>query len=674
MTAFRFSSSSLLRKILISSVRGYLGLTLRTMRWTFTVDPAARRLLTAQDGHTAIVAFWHEALPLTPALWWWAEPQNPTLRLHVLISRNKDGRLIADIVGPWRIWSIAGSSDTRGKNKGGAAAIRRMRARLRHGGIVAITPDGPRGPRRQAQQGAAALAAMVKMPIVPIGATCSGFRLKSWDRMIIPVPFGSGRFVCGAPLFHLNADGRSAEEAGQILSDAITDAMDKAETAMRCRTVTHQAQTEEFCPEPLDLMPSRLWATVATVLAPALPFFLRWRQTRGKEVAARVREKMGFASRLRPTGALIWFHAASVGEVVSILPLVENCLCQNTRLTVLVTTGTVTAARMVEQRMADAARVIHQFVPLDVPRWGKRFLGYWQPQAAIFTESELWPNLIGLCHERNLPVALVNGRLSAASFRKWQKVPRIAKRMLERFAWIAPRALEDAQRFEKLGARTVLASGDLKTVASPLPVKKEVLQALRAQLAGRPVFLAASTHEGEEQVIWKALETLRNEIPDLLTLIVPRHPERGAEVGALFSVAPRRSLGMVPQKADAVWICDTLGELGLFYRLADAVFIGNSLPGVKGGGGGHNPFEPARLNCALATGPLVHNFEEAFQKLGNSVAVVKTATDLAQWVRQMFADPALRAHNAAMSKERVSAANEDLVDRLTSRALDLLKS
>lgn len=273
MTAFRFSSSSLLRKILISSVRGYLGLTLRTMRWTFTVDPAARRLLTAQDGHTAIVAFWHEALPLTPALWWWAEPQNPTLRLHVLISRNKDGRLIADIVGPWRIWSIAGSSDTRGKNKGGAAAIRRMRARLRHGGIVAITPDGPRGPRRQAQQGAAALAAMVKMPIVPIGATCSGFRLKSWDRMIIPVPFGNGRFVCGAPLFHLNADGRSAEEAGQILSDAITDAMDKAETAMRCRTVTHQAPTEEFRPEPLDLMPSRLWATVATVLAPALPFF-----------------------------------------------------------------------------------------------------------------------------------------------------------------------------------------------------------------------------------------------------------------------------------------------------------------------------------------------------------------------------------------------------------------
>lgn len=673
MRPFRLSSGSLLRKVLISSVRGYLGLTLRTMRWTFTVDPAARKLLTAQDGHTAIVAFWHEALPLTPALWWWAEPQNPTLRLHVLISRNRDGRLIADIVAPWRIWSIAGSSDTRGKNKGGAAAIRRMRARLRHGGIVAITPDGPRGPRRQAQQGAAALAAMVKMPIVPVGATCSGFRLKSWDRMIVPVPFGKGRFVCGAPLFHLHADGRSAAEAGQLLSAAITDAMGQAEAAMRSKVRIAHLPTEEFRPQPLDLMPSRLWATAATFAAPALPFFLRWRQTRGKEIASRVREKMGFASQPRPLGAVIWFHAASVGEVVSILPLVENCLRQNARVTALMTTGTVTAARMVAQRTVQEARIVHQFVPLDVPRWGKRFLSHWRPQAAVFTESELWPNLIGLCHERNLPVALVNGRMSPVSFKKWCNAPCIARRMLDRFAWIAPRSSEDARHFEALGARNLLACGDLKTVAHALPVQEDALQKLQTYIGKRPLFLAASTHDGEEEDIRKSLEQLRNDVPDLLTLVVPRHPERGAVVSSLFSGAPRRSLGQLPEKTDSVWVCDTLGELGLFYRLAPMVFIGNSLPDVKGGGG-HNPLEPARLDCALATGPLVHNFIEAFRSLGESVTVVETATDLAAWVRQMVSDPELRARKATLSQERVSAVNGDLIDRLTTRVLDLLKS
>ncbi|MFT9025176.1 glycosyltransferase N-terminal domain-containing protein [Acetobacter indonesiensis] len=661
-----------MRNILISCIRAYLGFTLRTTRWTITVEPEAQKLLTVQDGHPAIVAFWHEVLPLTPALWWWAEPQNPDLRLNVLISKNRDGRLIADVVSRWRIWSIAGSSDARGKNKGGAAAVRRMRAKLRAGELVAITPDGPRGPRREAQQGAVALAKMVKMPVVPIGAACSGIRLKSWDRMILPLPFGKGKLVCGAPVSALMSADIPIEEAAAQLSDAITKTMDAAENAFSENSNSVRPAQETAFFKPLALKPSRIWAGTASFLAPVLPFFLRWRQTRGKENPARVREKMGFASLARPAGPLIWFHAASVGEVISILPLVEQCQEDNRSVTVLITTGTLTAAQTVAQRLR-TPRVLHQFLPLDVPRWGKRFLDHWQPQAAVFTESELWPNLIGLCHRRNLPVMLVNGRMSASSLAGWQRVPRVARRMLERFAWVAPRTQEDAERFALLGARTILPAGDIKTAAAALPVDQAMLNDLRTKLAGRSIFLAASTHEGEEEKIRQTVENLSADYPEILTIIVPRHPERGHAIAQLFPHAAQRSQGQFPTGKDPVWICDTLGELGLFYRLADYVFIGNSLPGVKGGGGGHNPFEPARLHCAISTGPLTQNFTDAFALLGPSVATVTNGNELAAWVKRMHTNTDLK-HDAMDHAKTASSVSMQLIVTLAACILHALKT
>lgn len=664
------SPGSFVRKILVGTIRRYLGFALRTTRWTISVEPEARRVLTCEDGRTGVVAFWHEVLPLTPALWWWAEPQNPAMRLHVLISRNQDGRLIADIVGKWRIWSIAGSSDTRGKDKGGAAALRRMRARLRHGGIVAITPDGPRGPRRQAQQGATALAALARRPIVPVGATCLSIRLKSWDKMIVPLPFGRGYLVCGAPLLLPREKEADPEHsADRLLAEAITRVTTEAEQFSGAHPGWRQ---EKLWLAPLSLQPSRVWSAVATALAPLLPFLLRWRQTRGKESPGRVREKMGFASRQRPPGPLVWFHAASVGEVVSILPLVEICLAKNAALTALVTTGTVTAASLLQQRLTHP-RLVHQFVPLDVPRWGRRFLAHWHPQAVVFTESELWPNLIGLCHQQAVPVALVNGRMSGRSFRGWLKLRPVARRILERFAWIAPRSEEDSERFRRLGARSLLAAGDIKTAAPALPVDPAALQAVTQQLAGRPVFLAASTHEGEEERIWQVAQSLRASFPSLLTILVPRHPERGAVVSAICGGAPRRALGQFPARTDAVWVCDTLGELGLFYRLAEVVFLGNSLPDVRNGGGGHNPFEPARLNCALATGPLTQNFHEAFAVLGKSVASVSTASDLAGWVATLLKHPEQREARAAEARA-VATANTALPEELAEKVLGLLSS
>ncbi|MFT8674754.1 MAG: glycosyltransferase N-terminal domain-containing protein [Acetobacter sp.] len=656
-----------LRSCGLAVLRGYLSFALRTTRWTFVIDREAMPYLTREDGRTAIIALWHEVLPLTSVLWWWAEPQNPALRLRVLISRNADGRMIADLIAPWRISSIAGSSDTKGKNKGGAAALRQMRASLQRGDHMVITPDGPRGPRRRAQQGVLALARLSDKPVIPIGAACFSLRVRSWDRMVVPLPFGRGVLACGAPLVFGPAGQEGRSTAGQL--HELETALERV-TALCARPDMPPLQgfERETCfVKPARVGPSGLWHGVATLLTPVLPFFLRWRQTRGKELPHRVREKMGFASRLRPGGDIAWFHAASVGELVTVLPLVQACLDRSPALGVLVTTGTVTAAAMLEQRISHP-RVIHQFMPLDVPRWGRRFLDHWKPQVAVFAESELWPNMLGLCHARLLPVVLVNGRVSDSTFRQWRRMPRVARRMLERFAWVCARSMEDAERLRVLGARTQLPSGDLKACAQPLPVDEEELRQVRARIGARPVFLAASTHAGEEEQIIRAAELARRDSPDLLTIIVPRHPERGQTVSAMAAHAPRRALGQMPGDKDAVWVCDTLGELGLFFRLASCVFIGNSLPGCKGGG--HNPYEPARLHCALATGPLTGNFDQAFARLASCVTVVADAPTLADWLRSMMQYPGECARQADMAYA-VATADQALPDRLAAQILAL---
>ncbi|MFT8367474.1 MAG: glycosyltransferase N-terminal domain-containing protein [Acetobacter papayae] len=653
---------SALRAGLVAGLRAYLGFALRTKRWTIALSPQSQDWLTGREGRVAVVAFWHEMLPLSPALWWWAEPHNPALRLRVLISRNQDGRLIADVVAPWRIWSIAGSSDTRGKNKGGANALRQMRRSLRHGCLVAITPDGPRGPRRKVQQGVLALARLAGAPVVPVGAVCHGLKLKTWDRMVLPLPFGRGVLSCGDPLF-LDSLPDGADPA-LVLEQALNGAMGSAE---RLRATPMDTENPPKALAPLALTPSRIWSVAGRVLTPLLPLFLRWRLARGKELPERVCEKMGHASRSRPDGALVWFHAASVGEVISLLPLVQKCLALRADMHVLLTTGTVTAAHTVSQRLADA-RVIHQFMPLDVPRWGRRFLRHWQPQAVVFTESELWPTMIGLCHARNIAVALVNGRMSDRSFKRWQRMPGVARAMLERFAWICPRSPEDAGRLSALGASSVLPSGDLKRAARPLPVDQAELERLRASLGARPVWLAASTHAGEEQAIINVARILSRDIPDLLTIIVPRHPERGADIAAMAGGVPRRQLGQLPQPQDKIWVADTLGELGLFFRLASCVFMGNSLPGCKGGG--HNPYEPARLGCAIATGPLTGNFTEAYQHFGDAVANVPDTQALAGWVRRVVGNQALREQMGHAAQE-IAMADQSLVDQLAERVVAL---
>jgi 3-deoxy-D-manno-octulosonic-acid transferase len=385
-----------------------------------------------------------------------------------------------------------------------------------------------------------------------------------------------------------------------------------------------------------------IWAGAATLAAPGLRLLLRVRLARGKEATGRLNERRGVERAPRPPGRVLWLHAASVGETTSVLPVLDGLLRDANELTVLFTTGTLTAAALLAQRLAaedQQQRVLHRFVPLDVPGWAARFLDHWRPDAAVFVESELWPNLLAACEARGIPLMLCNARMSARSFDRWRRMPRFAREVLRMFLRIQPRSEEDAERLRRLGATNLAPPADLKFAAAPLPVDAAELVRLKKMLKGRPLWLAASTHPGEEAVAFAVHRALAEHHPDLLTIVAPRHPERGAAIAAEAAplTACRRSQGETPPGA-GIWIADTLGEMGLWYRLARIVFVGRSLLPP---GGGQNPLEPARLGCAIATGPHTANFAEHVLLLrrADALEVVTDASDLSGFVATKLGDP-----------------------------------
>jgi 3-deoxy-D-manno-octulosonic-acid transferase len=416
-----------------------------------------------------------------------------------------------------------------------------------------------------------------------------------------------------------------------------------------------------------------LWAAAATVAAPGLRVMLLLRLRRGKEAPVRLAERRGIDRTPRPPGRLVWLHAASVGETMSVLPVLASLAEASPGATILLTTGTLTSARLLAQRLDPtlANRVLHRFVPLDVPAWAARFLDHWRPDAAGFVESELWPNLLAACRTRGIPVMLVNGRLSDRSLARWRRVPGTARHLFGALARIQARSESDADRLRELGCRCVTAPGDLKLAAPALPADKAELHRLRTLLEGRPIWLAASTHPGEEALIFQVHRTLQANHPGLLTIVAPRHPERGAAIAAEAggTAAGRRSLGE-PPPADGVWIVDTLGEMGLWYRLCGIAFVGRSLIAP---GGGQNPLEPARLGCAIAVGPQTGNFTDHVAMLGaaGGLAVVRDTSDLAAWVDRLLRDPAQRQAMGAAASGALQR-HGDLPGRTASALLDLL--
>ncbi len=422
--------------------------------------------------------------------------------------------------------------------------------------------------------------------------------------------------------------------------------------------------------------PFAAWAGAGLLVEPAMRLLLRRRLSLGRELPERLAERRGLDPSPRPEGRLIWLHAASVGETLSLLPLL-HALCQaDPALKLLLTTGTVNAQRLALQRLGEDGperRIWCRFVPLDLPRWINRFLDHWKPDLAVLVESELWPNLIAGCVRRRIPLALLNARLSDRSARRWARAGFIVRRLLGAFDWITARSEQDAIRFRMLGAVSVEHDGDLKQAAAVLPADMDEQARLRMVLGDRPVWLAASTHDGEEEAVARLHDALSARHPGLLTLVAPRHPERGEAVAALLGHAPRRSAGQDPDQAHGYWICDTMGELGLFYRLTDIVLLGNSLDGVRGSGGGHNPLEPARLGCAIASGPHVQNFEADMARLqaAGALAILPDLGACEAWLDAMLQHP-VRRQAMADAAHALADASAGLPERLSRRLLALI--
>jgi 3-deoxy-D-manno-octulosonic-acid transferase len=409
-----------------------------------------------------------------------------------------------------------------------------------------------------------------------------------------------------------------------------------------------------------------LYRAAASAAGPFAPLLLAARRLRGKEDARRHPERRGLASRPRPKGAVIWLHGASVGEAVTILPLADRLSARG--LTVLITSGTVTSASVVARRLPRGA--IHQYVPLDIPAFVGRFLDHWQPDMVVFAESELWPSMITEAHERHLPLVLVNARMSNRSFERWKRFPRTVRALLGRFELCLAQSRADARRFAVLDAPRVSAAGNLKFDAPPPPADRAALAALQTAMQARPLLLAASTHAGEEAIVAAAHHRLKERFPDLLTIIAPRHPDRGeavaGEVSASGLTLLQRSRGFLPQRGTEVYLADTMGELGLFYRLSRVVFVGGSLVPR----GGQNPIEAAKLACSILHGPHVHNFIETYAALDEAGGArrVTDAASLAAQAEGLLADPAAAAAMAEAGGRAV-ASLAGALDR-TMAALD----
>lgn len=399
---------------------------------------------------------------------------------------------------------------------------------------------------------------------------------------------------------------------------------------------------------------------------PVLRRLLARRVKAGREDATRLGERWGRATLPRPPGPLIWIHAASVGETVSIVPLVQRLLQDRPQARVLVTTVTTTAARRCEALLP--AGVLHQYLPFDDLGAVTRFLEHWHPSAGLLVESELWPTLLRTAKAQGLPLALVNARISSRSARNWSYAAPLLRSLLSNFDLVLAQTPEDAERLGRFGRRPIACLGNLKFAAAPLPVDRAKLDRLRSSLTGRPLWLAASTHPGEETAALAAHRALASEAPGLLTAIVPRHPARGADIvaeaQALGLSAQRRSNGTEPQAETEVYVADTLGELGLWYRLCPIAFVGGSLIDR----GGQNPLEAARLGCALLFGPYSEKNAAAVAGLKRVEALeqVEDSEALTAALRRLLQDPALRHARGAAAETFTQAQAHIIEDVLTA--------
>lgn len=376
------------------------------------------------------------------------------------------------------------------------------------------------------------------------------------------------------------------------------------------------------------MIPLFLYRLLIIVLTPFLWVLLGVRRLRGKEDTSRLRERLGFPNHPRPAGRLVWIHGASVGECLSFLPLIHQILAADSSAHVMVTSGTLTSARLMAQRLP--ARAFHQFIPVDF--WGAahRFARHFKPDCVLWFESDFWPNMMAAIAARKVPFVLLNGRVSDKSFERWQRFRWFIAPLLRKFTLAFGQTDEDARRLKALGAREVLCVGNIKYAAPPAPFDPEELNRLSSAIGDRPCWCGACTHPGEEEIMADIHVKLKGVAPRLLTVCVPRHPHRAEAVKSDFQ---KRGLTVAQRSADEpitaqtdVYLADTIGEMGLLYQLAPIAFVGGSLVVF----GGQNMLEPMRLARVVMVGPHTFNFKKivAEAKQAGALIEVKDADDL----------------------------------------------
>lgn len=398
----------------------------------------------------------------------------------------------------------------------------------------------------------------------------------------------------------------------------------------------------------------RLYRTLSALATPLAGAMISRRLKQGKEDAERIGERRGIAGVARPPGPLIWIHGASVGEVLASAGLIERL--RALKVQILLTSGTVTSADIVARRFPPD--VIHQYVPFDSPRFVSAFLDHWQPGLALFIELDIWPNLVLSSAQRRIPMVVVNGRMSQRSFPRWLKFRRTISTLLDCFDLCLAQSDVDGERFSALGSTNVATSGNLKLDVQGPPADPKKLERLKAATQRRLIFVAASTHPGEDEIVLDTHRRLSGQIPSLLTVIVPRHPNRGGAIARMLADAGMkvalRSQDQLPSAATDIYVADTMGELGLFYRLAPVVFMGGSLVNH----GGQNPIEAIKLGAAIVHGPHVFNFTEIYNALDQAGGAARAATN-EEFVRSLgylLANP--------IARQRAVGSAEQVVERL----------
>ena len=390
---------------------------------------------------------------------------------------------------------------------------------------------------------------------------------------------------------------------------------------------------------------------------------LRSRLLMGKEDPERLEERLGISLAERPTGNLIWFHAASVGESLSLVELIKRISSSQPDYNFLITTGTITSAKLILSRLPSNA--VHQYIPVDTPRAVEKFLDRWRPSLAIWTESEFWPNLISFTSARDIPMILINARISEKSYRRWRFFKKSLKNLIEKFNYSLIQDEKTVKYFSKIGisSNNFELTGTLKEGSAALPHSEIEQVEISKQILNRPVWLAASTHEGEEKLIAAAHRHASKASQGLLLIIVPRHPERGLEIASIlakenFKICLRSKKDKISSDTQ-IYIADTLGELGLWYRVAPVSFVGGSFVPI----GGHNPFEPAALGSAILHGPYVENFKEIYNRLNVAGAAVKIEEASELGVKLIETLSPENAAKSAQSAWEVSSNGAEITDR-----------